>query len=430
MKLSLSFRLLFGRLLTRAGDQAWDFAVPIILLKILPNHLSIAALYYFLIRLVGVLILPRFASTIDAKDRASAVRLGLSLQFFGVLIGAFGIYLLFSLGVSNPAFDDPKFLSIFCLLVFGGILGSIGASLMDIAIANDLAPSVFEGQELARFNSRFRQIDLLTEVGAPVVAGLILSVQYTVFPLTGFFFVAFWNLVSFFPEYGLLRSIFKKRPDLEAKPIQVEEATSKSFFGKLHSGWRAFFREPVAPAMIAYALLWLSVLSPHGVLLTGFLQDGWSLPEWMIGLFRGSGALFGLMATILFPLALRSMSIRSASHLFLGFQSVMVLGACGLFLLGSSWSQIGFLVMILFSRVGLYGFSLGEVQIRQEGISPSVRGQVNGFASALTGLATLTLFAVGAVLPSTDDFKYLVFLSTFCVCSAFWIFTVWTRGQK
>lgn len=195
------------------------------------------------------MLLPRLASAIDTKDRASAVKLALSLQFFGVLIGAFGIYLLSSLGISDPSFGEARFLSIFVLLVFGGILGSLGASLMDIAIANDLAPSVFEGKTLAKFNSRFRQIDLLTEVGAPVLAGLLLVFHTSFIPLTGFFTVALWNLLSFFPEYGLLHSIFKERPDLRTKPIQVNESTSSSFVHRLFAGWKAFFREPSRAAI-------------------------------------------------------------------------------------------------------------------------------------------------------------------------------------
>lgn len=390
--------------------------------------MRIAALYYLLIRLAGVLILPRVAAVIDTTDRMVVIRLSLLLQFLGVLLGAAGIYSLWLTGNNSPSFADPRFFATFTFLVFTGILGSLGASLMDIAIANDLAPSVFSGDELARFNSRFRQVDLATEVGSPVLAGLLLTITLE-FPLFGFFLVAVWNLVSFFPEYGILNSVFKERPDLRRKSLPISDSMSQTFFQKLQAGWRAFFREPVAPAMIAYALLWLSALSPHGVLLTGFLQDGWRLPEWMIGLFRGSGAIFGLIATIVFPIALKRLGLMRASLFFLGLQSIMVLLASGLFLAGEAWAQIGFLVVILFSRVGLYGFSLGEVQIRQEGIHPSVRGQVNGFASALTGLATLLLFAFGTALPNTEDFKYLIFLSTSCICIAFLIFARWAKSK-
>jgi solute carrier family 40 (iron-regulated transporter), member 1 len=422
---SVSSRLLVGRLLTRSGDQAWDFAVPIVLLKILPDQLRIAALYYLLIRLLSVILIPRIASMIDTKDRVSVIRIGLVMQFVGVFFGGLSIYALWSLETLTPG--------VFVVLVLSGLVGSLGASLMDIAIASDLAPSIFSGQELSKFNSRFRQVDLTTEVGAPVLAGLLLTVSDAQIPLLGFLLVVLWNLISFFPEFGILRSVFKERPELNKKSITISEGLNKPFIQKLIHGWRAFFNQPTALVMIAYALLWVSVLSPHGVLLTGFLQDGWRLPELVIGLFRGSGAFFGLAATLLFPFALKYMSVERVSGFFLGFQGLTVLVAYGLFLAGGESGQIGFLILVLLSRIGLYGFSLGEVQIRQERIAPELRGQVNGFASALTGMATITLFSAGATLPTTQDFRYLVLLSVTGVLSSFVIYMFWmTRspGRK
>lgn len=430
MPFRIETRILIGRLLTRSGDQAWDFAVPIVLLKLLPGHLRIAALFYLLIRLATVILLPRVASIIDVKDRKSTVKIGLGVQFVGVLLGTIGIFLISKHSFVEPTFSDIQFSILFSFLVFGGTVGALGASLMDIAIANDLAPTVFSGEQLIRFNGHFRQVDLLTEVGAPIVAGLLLALANPSFALLGFFLIAVWNLLSFFPEFMILMSVFRDRPDLEAKPIQVANAVSQPFLSKLTSGWRAFFKEPIAPAMIAHAFLWLSVLSPHGVLLTGFLQDGWQLPEWLIGTFRGSGAIFGLAATFLFPFVAKKVGIKIASLAFLAFQACMVFFAFICFLLGDPFGQLAFLVLILLSRIGVYGFTLGEMQIRQEGIAPATRGQVNGFASALTGVATLVLFGAGATLPTTNDFRYLVAMSVICVFIALVTFIFWMRKSS
>ena len=38
-------------------------------------------------------------------------------------------------------------------MVFSGLLGTLGSSLMDISIANDVAPSLFSGHDLVQFNS-------------------------------------------------------------------------------------------------------------------------------------------------------------------------------------------------------------------------------------------------------------------------------------
>lgn len=424
-QLKISTRLLLGRLLTKSGDQAWDFAVPLVLLKIYPDQLRIAALYYLVVKLMSVILIPRISSMIDRLNRLKAAKFGIVLQLFGVLIGAVAIYALANEALKGMELTAPVSLAAFGVLTLGGILSSLGSTFMDIAIANDLVPSSLSADELAKFNSRFRQVDLFTEVGAPVIAGFLLLLDRPF--LMGFFLVAAWNVLSFLPELGILQSIFKDRPDLMDKKIQTSELSKKTLLQKLTGGWRAFFNEPIALASLAYAFLWLSVLSPHGVLLAAFLKDGWQLPEWAIGTFRGAGAFFGLLATILFPFVIRKFGLLKGTQGFIVYQAlILILGLILFFIPGIS-GQIGFLICILLSRIGLYGFSLGEMQIRQIGINPNVRGEVNGFANALTGIATLFLYGAGALLPETADFKLLIVASVFFVSIGALTYILWQR---
>jgi iron-regulated transporter 1 len=426
---SLKTRLLFGRLLTRSGDQAWDFAVPLVLLRLFPDQLRIAALYYFLVRLLTVLLLPKLCSMIDKLNRWSAAKLGIFLQFAGVLVGAASIYGVYLVASNKSHLLSPVPLILFTTLVSGGLLASLGSSFMDIAIANDLVPTGIQEQELASFNSRLRQVDLFTEVTSPVVAGFLLLLEQPIV-LAGFFLIALWNVISFFPELYLLKSVFNERPDLRFKKVQTSEQSKKSILEKLTQGWRSFFKEPVALVALAYAALWLSVLSPHGVLLAAYLKDGWHFPEWGIGVFRGAGAFFGLLSTVLFPWANRRWGLLLGTRNFIIYQSLTLVAALFFFFAGRTTGQLGFLVLILFSRIGLYGFSLGETQIRQLGINVSSRGEVNGFATALTGLATLVLYGSGALLPSTEDFKYLVVGSVIAVSLGCLTFLIWLRKQS
>lgn len=428
--MSFARRLLLGRLLTRSGDQAWDFAVPLVLLKILPGELRVAALYYFLLRLALVIFLPRLTSLIDRVDRFRAARLGIFLQLVGVLLGLGAVWSIAALKVSEVGFWRIDMILAFAVLVAGGICSSLGSNFMDISIANDLVPSSFDPTRLASFNSRLRQIDLLTEVTAPVAAGLLLAIGSPNIPLFGFLLVGLWNVLSFVPEYGLLRSIFKERPDLKSKPVILNQSLRTPFLKKLADGWQSFLREPVALVVVAYAVLWLSALSPHGVLLTAFLKDGWVLPDWQIGAFRGAGAVFGLFATLLFPWVTGKFGLKRGSKYFIVFQAMTVLCALACFYMNGLTGQIGFMAFVLFSRIGVYGFGLGEMQIRQLGISPENRGEANGFASALTGVATLGLYGSGALLPTTHDFGALVLMSAASVVIATLTYTYWYQRNK
>ncbi|MBX2994880.1 MAG: ABC transporter substrate-binding protein [Bdellovibrionaceae bacterium] len=428
--MTLTSRLLWGRFLTRSGDQAWDFAVPLTFLAILPGELRIAALYYFLVRLALVFFLPRLTRLIDEMDRYRVTKLGIFLQLAGVLIG-FGAVLGLSLfGARELLLGGIPAYASFVVMVFGGVLASLGSSFMDIAIANDLVPSSLNADQLGAFNSHLRQVDLATEVGAPILAGLLLLVGDANSALIGFSLIALWNTVSFIPEYLLLRSIYHDRPDLLSKPPKIEESAKLNAFQKFALGWKQFAKEPVAMVVTAYSFLWLSVLSPHGVLLTAYLKDAWKLPEWEIGIFRGAGAIFGLAATVAFPVVIKKYGLVLGSGRFLFSQTAMVIAALLFFLMDSRVGQIGFLLFVLLSRIGLYGFSMGEMQIRQLGIPPRVRGEVNGFAGSLTAIATLVLFGMGSALSETSDFKYLVLISVASVVAAFIIYGIWTRQEN
>jgi iron-regulated transporter 1 len=422
--------LLWSRFLTRSGDQAWDFAVPIVLLQIVPGQLRIAALYYLIVRIGLVLFTPRLTSLIDIKDRKFSVQLGIGLQLLGVMIVAMSIY-VFSSALQEAAsgLSASTILS-FAVLCIGGILGGLGASYSEILVANDIVPATFDGQALTQFNSRLRQVDLFTEVASPIAAGLLLLLTSPQIPFFGFLAVVLWNLISFFPEYLLLCSVLKARPGLSVKGTKA--ATQKptmTILEKIGGGWRVFFQSPIALVMLAYALLWLSVLSPHGVLLTAYLKDGLHIPEWQIGTFRGLGAVFGLFATLIFPVAVKKFGLIKASRMFILAQSACVVVALTGLIIGTLGGEMVFLGFILLSRLGLYGFSLGEMQIRQLSIEPSVRGEVNGFASSLTAIATLLLFVGGSLLPSTNQFPVLVWASVFFVLLGAGVFSRWAKGK-
>lgn len=414
---NISFKILLGRFLTRSGDQAWDFAVPLTLLKIFPDQIRIAAGYYLAVKFLHVLLMPRLASVIDRKSRIHVAYLGTIMQLVGVVAGAISLFYLYTL---NSVETNAGI-----ILGLSGLVGSMGSTLMNISVGNDLVPAAIPASEITKFNSRMRQLDLFTEVSSPVAAGLLLILTHPSIPLFGFVLVALWNVVSFIPEMLILKSIFKSSPELLKEKTQTSAISKLSMLAKLKNGWTAFFRQPVAPAVAAYALLWLSVLSPHGVLLTGYLKDAWNMPEIVVGAFRGLGALFGLLSTVLFPLIVAKFGLIKGSRHFILFQTAMVITALVFFWIPTQTGQYGFLIFILFSRVGLYGFSLGEMQIRQLGIAPHERGEVNGFADALTGVATLVLFAFGALLPSTSQFSILVAGSVGFVILGASIFSLW-----
>lgn len=417
MVLSISKKILLGRMLTRFGDQAWDFAIPLVLVKLFPGSLQIAAGMFLCLRLASLILLPITSANIDRYSRMTMTRWGLFSQLFGVILA--GIVFLFfqNLREQGPiAFHGISFWGPFICLVIAGILGDQGAQIMDILISGDLAPSAIRNsEELTIFNTQMRRLDLFMEVSVPVIAGTILLLSPDSFPLFGFFVIVLWNMVSFIPEYLLLRSIYVLNPDLNEKPFEAPSAVRKSIFANFKAGWDLYFQHPLFLIMLANSCLWLSALSPHGVLLTAYLKDGWMVPEWQVGVFRGAGAAFGVLATFVFPFVVNRIGFQRGILFFISFQFLTLLVSYFFFMEASKASQIMFLVLMLFSRIGMYGFTLGETQFRQEQLAENIRGRVNGVARSMNGLFNLGIFLLATFVPQMQDFHYLVLLSSLSI---------------
>lgn len=419
-------QLLVGRLLTRSGDQAWDFGIPFALLHVFPGQLQIAALYYLIVKIGTFILTPWVGKWIDSNQRLRVVKVGVWLQFFAVLGGILCFYVLDGTVHKRFTYFEPgAVMPLFYLLSLIGIFASLGSLITDIAVGNDLAPALIPAAKLTQFNSWLRRIDLGTEVGAPVVAGLLFALEFPDLHLVGLLSVALWNLISFVPEYFLLINVIRKS-GLSAK----ETASTKSWKELFHIDLKESVANPVFWLICSYALLWLSVLSPHGVLLAGYLMDKMSLPASEIGIFRGLGAVFGLLSTLTFPFLVNKVGLMRSSGVHLAFQGLVLILGIGAFMADSPLGIYIFLACILLSRIGLYGFSNGEFELRQRLIPESQRGQLNSLSYLATTMATLVLFGLGSLLPSTEDFRILVYLSLVAVIIANLVFFVWAKGTK
>jgi iron-regulated transporter 1 len=423
-------KLLLGRLLTRSGDHAWDFAVPLALLHAFPGRLQIAAVYYLITKLLMMLVTPKCGRWMDQTPRLKVLQAGILMQFIAVVAGGFFFWGVDTKAHEGNALLSSELLPFFAGLLVMGVFASLGALMMEISVGNDVVPSVVPAEGLTSFNSWLRRADLCSEVISPILAGLLFTYRPLNFHLAGFFLVVLWNVISFFPEYFLLRVVISKISDLKDR---VPAAVSlPSFWSRLWQfDLKALQREPLAPLLISYSLLWLSALSPHGVLLTGYLKDQAKLPEFEIGVFRGLGALFGLLSTVSFPFLVGKTDLLKSSKLHLAWQALVLVFGAMVFFAQESFSIYWFLAFVLLSRIGLYGFMNGEFELRQRLIPADSRGRVNSYSSVLTTMATLFLFGLGSLLPNTEDFRILVLVSVVMVVAAFVLFHFWsTRFAK
>lgn len=420
--MSNQIKILLSRFLTRFGDQAWDFAIPLVLISLFPGQLQNVAGYYLVSKIAQFFINPIVLRWIDHLPRLRVYQLGIGSQTISVLL-TWIIILLFSQNLLLKS--ESIFWLIYLSLAIVGIVGSLGATLMEISVGYDLAADQIHPNELPVFNSRLKRVDLITEVTAPIFAGVLLMIPQMSGWSIGFSLVAILNFVTFVPEYILLSSIQGIDQKKSLQPSELQSNPIQEF----KAGFRYFKDQSYVVPMLAYAFLWLSVLSPHGVLLAGYLKDSGNISELNISIFRGLGAFFGMIPTFLFPVLNKKFGLVKTSKILLGFQTFCVLFGAIAFQWGGQNALIIFLVMILFSRIGLYGFSIAESEARQLYIPASQRGRINGVGVSLTSFATLILFGIGTLLPQSNDFTVLVWLSAGSVLIGFVILLKW-KGRS
>ena len=208
-------------------------------------------------------------------------------------------------------------------------------------------------------NAWMRRIDLCCKLMAPVLVGAVIT--YTDY-FTSTLFVAGWNVISYFAEFGLLCIVYYCIPTLAHKKSRKQSSVADSvedqrdeeveeekvnqdkslnegddenvffaeprmsksckqkFFSMLsklgspyitiRDGWKIYARQEIARVGIAMSLLYVTVLGFSGVTAAYFKIQG--LTEVLIGVFQGVGGIIAIIGTFVYvPLRRRVGTIRA-----------------------------------------------------------------------------------------------------------------------
>mmetsp|Transcript_28753 Transcript_28753/g.72335 ORF Transcript_28753/g.72335 Transcript_28753/m.72335 type:complete len:510 (-) Transcript_28753:831-2360(-) len=411
--------LLLSHALNRTGDKMWEFLLPLVLTEIFQN-LRPPALIALAGFVTGFLFAPLIGRFVDTHDRFLVVLRATTIQALAIFAATIVLIAALLLELQSEW--------ILLALVPCAIFATLGLNTMDISIEKDWVPTtVLDDTELTVLNSQMRRIDLITELGGPVIVGVLISIQpipvWVVVLVVGLF-----NSVSFCGELAILRHLYLTVPELRKKNLESERTGSSSPLANLTRSLSAAVQQPPVLVIVAYACLWLNVLSPHGALLTAFLvTQGFENEGWALAIFRGLGAVMGVLSTWAFPLCLRFVSLQQASFLFIAAQCVfMIASAAAFFFL---WPSVGgkvlFLAGIVLSRVGLYGFCLGELQLVQDGTPEELRGQVGAVETMLTNLGTFAVYSLAIFLSKPEDFAVFVAVATAGCCAGLLAYAAW-----
>jgi len=437
-------RLLVSHAITRLGTQGWLFIAPLVLTRFTPNSILGPAVWGIVTMLATSFLGPHLGKWADRTNRNRVVSCGVFLQFVAVV----GATIVIVVALEGGA-EESKWLAVALFTLFG-IVEKFGTLLSDVSVKREWAPQLFNGEQLQQVNSEMSQIDLTSEVVGPFIAGLLISFGGSVAGLlpgfaksTDFGFVAtgVLNAISFWPQLTLLRSIYCSRTE-RLQPVPAEQLQARKGPVPPEGAWSTWFSHPGGLQFLSssYALLYLTVLSPHGALLTAFLQLCF-VPSWQLSLLRGAGALLGILGTMARPILGRLFGDRCADGLsvcwlaawtivaLLAFQAAAG-GDTGAALQGVSAPLVVFMAAVCVGRPGLYSFELGVLNQEQDLVDRRHRSAVGAVDTALTSMATVVMYGSGMYWNSAPQFGLLVTGSSFFVACGAATYLAWVGLYK
>ncbi|CAD7940581.1 unnamed protein product [Amoebophrya sp. A120] len=300
------------------------------------------------------------------------------------------------------------------------------------------------------------------------------------------------NLLSFVPQWLLLQVVWTRASSREAAAELVDEdedteverrsdvvvqrsgsaglkksaskSSRRSNENDGRSAWTVFLQQEDEKywLTICYALLWFNALSPHGVVLTAYLAAS-GLDPVTLSWFRAAGAGVGAVSVFCFRYFRSQLGVERASAYHLWLLTVCVIAAVSSVVwqkmmstsssseteddyngpatgggitarpsssgaATSSW--LVFLVCVVISRIGLYGFELGDMELSQLLVAPDVRLRVASVESALCTTGTSFIYVMGIFFSTSTTFVYQLSTSAMAVALSTVLFERYRRTYK
>ncbi|KAK4543641.1 hypothetical protein LTR36_005286 [Oleoguttula mirabilis] len=302
-----------------------------------------------------------------------------------------------------------------------------------VSIERDWVVTVAGGDEarLSRLNSQMRRMDLFCKLVAPLAVSALdgFSTQLAV-TVTGLI-----TFVSVPAEYFAIAKVYRSVPALATPKETIRNqqpagSGARAGFERACSGLIAYIRHPAFLPSFALALLYMTVLSFAGQMITYLLAIGISTGA--IGALRGVAALSELSATWLGPKVMDRIGPTRAGIWFLNWQMICVTVACMFFWLDATPTVVaaGTISAVVASRIGLWGFDLSAQMIVQEEVQAEMRGAFSSQEFAFQNMFEMLSFASTIAFAKPEQFKWPATISAGAVALAGVLYAAFVRMRR
>lgn len=488
------------------GFRMWSFALGVYLVALYPeSNFRLTAIYGFTnagcILLFGALI----GDWLDKTNRLRVVKITFLILNASLVICSAIIVLLLQLPETiQQAWNGWANVLCNAMIIILADISGMARVAINITIQWDwvVVCANKESSRLSNMNSIMRRIDLTTNILAPLITAQLMtyvSQQVACYFIAGFF------IVAFFIEYWLLQKLRNKVPKLAAKKLrnearqttedettitqsltygtienkqelpQKDEVKSQSKgpsclrneckkFKDWGNAWNTYFHHYIAPAGLALALLYMTVMGFDNITIGYGYNQG--LTEFLLSILNAAAALTGIIGTFIFPLLRKHIGLdKTGLFSLLGQIACLTLSLASVWAPGSpfnlkatvtdtanttetttsfnqssrettdgftqSWEEIKpappesvisvvlFFTGVITARIGLWMVDLTITQILQENVNETKIGIVNGVQQSLNMQMDMLKSLLVILLPDPHQFGLLIILSFIFVSSGF-----------
>ncbi|KAK3680440.1 hypothetical protein LTR37_021237 [Vermiconidia calcicola] len=425
-------RLLYiSHFLSTWNSRTFEFAAFLFLATIYPQTLLPASVYALARASAAALFSPCLGSYIDHAERLTLVRCSIIGQRVAVAVSC--TLLLAILELDGAKSSHLISYSALVLLSLLACVEKLSAVLNTIAVERDWVVVVAQDdQDLLRtMNSQMRRIDLFCKLIGPLLISFIDSASSR----PAIVVTCGMTVTSVLAEYFAIARVYEAVPGLRERKGTARDQRTSLFhhFGSPIASTLVYLRHPVFLPSFSLALLYLTVLSFNGQMITYLLAFG--IPSRIIGVLRGISAIFELSATWITPRIMQRTGPVRSGIWFINYQITCVGVACLFFWLPSTSAEMKLYALpattaVIASRIGLWGFDLSAQTIVQEEVEAELRGTFSSQEASFQNIFEMLSFASTIVFARPENFKIPASVSAGAVAFAAVLYAVFVRARR
>ncbi|KAF5259467.1 hypothetical protein FOXYS1_9915 [Fusarium oxysporum] len=411
-------RLYISHTLSTWNSRVFEFGSVLYLASIFPGTLMPLAIYSIVRGASAITLSSWVGSYIDRKDRLNTVRLSIVSQRLVVAASCVIFFILSR--VESPS--DELRVGLLAALIFMACVEKLAAIMNLVSVERDWVIVVARSDTTA-----LRSILDGVSTETAILVNLAM------------------NCTSVIVEYFTIAKVYYQVPELQhpktTPPIvpQNEEQQTrqnawvsfKKAIQKTSSDLRLYFTHPAFAPSFSIALLYCTVLSFGGVMVTYLLASGYTSAQ--IAAMRTVSVTLEVLATWIGPWVMKKIGPVRAGLWFLSWElGCLAIGVSIFWRYADNVlvSTLGLVCGSMLSRIGLWGVDLSAQVIIQEEVEAEKRGAFSAVEASWQNVFEMCSYTSTIIFSSPSQFHNPTALSVTSVFFAWLLYSSFVKKRR